>query len=322
MSLAVGDYDHVRDLVTGLVQPAGITLLASVLAPEEIFHRFLAFREWDVAEMSLGAYVALRSAGTPAFTAIPVFPSRAFRHGAIYVRAGGRVRSPEDLAGSRVGIVEWAQTAAVWVRGLLMEDFGLRLEDIRWFQSGIADPGRPEKVEVNLPPGVVVVPRPDASLDAMLARGELDAVISARPPQSLSSGEAVQLWPRAAELELAYWRRSRVFPIMHLVVIRTELLEHHPWVAANLLAAFTQAKDHSLARLRSATTPLVPMPFLFERSREVMAEFGPDPWPYGLEANRITLDAFLGYAANQGLLTRPLRPDDLFVPGTLRAHRV
>lgn len=321
VSLAVGDYDHVRDLVNGSVLAQGIDLIPSVLEPEEIFHRFTAHREWDVSEMSLGAYASLWSAGERYCRAIPVFPSRAFRHSAIYVRPDGRVRSPLDLRGARIGVAEWAQTAAIWVRGMLMEDFGLRLEEVRWYQAGVADPGRVEMARPHLPDGVELVSRPDTSLDRMLREGELDALISARPPASFEAGLAMHLWTDLAQVEADYWRAHRVFPIMHVMVIATELLQRHPWVARNLLVAFTEAKNRSLARLQSATNPVVPLPSLFERWLEVRTDFGPDPWPYGLDPNRQVLDTFLGFAAAQGVLHRPLVADELFAPETLSVPR-
>src|SRR3954465_13190718 len=237
LSLATGSYDHVRDL-----QPRGIALNAMTLRIEEIFFRFTKFREWDAAEMSFGKVVALMAAPDPAIIAIPVFVSRVFRHSAIYVRKGSGITKPKDLEGKRVGVPEWAQTATIYVRGMLAHEYGVDLRSIKWTQAGVNEAGRVEKVKLHLPPGLSVTPAPQRSLADMLAKGDLDAVISARDP----GGE--RMFPDYPAEELAYYRKTRIFPIMHLVALRRDVYERDRWIAMNLLQAFENSKNHTPAR--------------------------------------------------------------------------
>src|SRR5262245_13302035 len=226
LTLAVGHYDHVRDL-----QPRGIALNTINLAIEEIFFRFTRFREWDVSEMSFGKIVALMAEPDPAIVAIPVFVSRVFRHSAIYLRKGSGIARPQDLAGRRVGVPEWAQTATIYVRGMLAHEYGVDLKSIVWTQAGVGQPGRIEKVPLYLPEGLRVTPAPERSLREMLAKGDLDAVISAREP----GGE--RLFSDYPAAELAYFKKTRIFPIMHVVVLRRDVYERNRWIAMNLLQA-------------------------------------------------------------------------------------
>ena len=197
LTLAISDYDQVRELTSGAIEPEGIELTCLNLSVEEIFYRFVSFREWDVSELSMAKYVALTSQGDASLAAIPVFPSRIFRHSSFYVRRDGAVREPADLAGRRVGVPEWAQTAGIYARGVLMHQYGVRLEDIDWYQAGVNQPGREEKVDLRLPPGVRLTPAPDRTLDQMLLAGDLAAIITAHPPTSFKARhpDVVQLFP-------------------------------------------------------------------------------------------------------------------------------
>ena len=325
LSIAVGDYDHVRDLLTGEVRADGIELIVAKKAPvEEIFYRFTNHREWDVSEMSFAKYVALAAQDDRDLTAIPVFPSRAFRHSSIYVRADSALATPAELAGKRIGIPEWAQTASVYTRGLLAHEFGVALTSVAWTQAGVNEPGRKEKVTLHLPPGVRYRSAPDSSLSQLLLDGELDAVLSARAPTPFrdGSGRVRRLLadPRAAEL--AYWKKTGIFPIMHVVAIRREIIELHPWVATNLLQGFEAAKRRSLERMADVTASPVPLPWVAEYAEASRRILGDDFWPYGVEANRATLDAFLDFAAEQGVSRRRLDVRELFVESTLGSVRV
>jgi 4,5-dihydroxyphthalate decarboxylase len=316
LTLAMSEYDHVRDLTAGVVEAEGIELTHLPLPVEEIFYRFTRFREWEVSELSMGKYVSLVSQGDTSLTAIPVFPSRAFRHSAVYVRRDGPVRRPEDLAGRRVGIPEWAQTAGIYVRGFLVHQYGLRLQDVDWHQAGVDQSGRVEKVALKLPAGVRVTPRPDRTLDRMLLAGEVDAVISAHPPASVEQRrpEIARLFPDAMAVERAYWRETGIFPIMHAVAIRHDVVDRHPWVAMSLYKAFSDAKRRSLARALEVTATRFPVPWVSEHAAQARELFGEDFWPYGIEPNRRTLDAFLGFALEQGVCHRPVTVDELFPP--------
>ncbi len=320
LTLAMSDYDHVRDLASGVVEAQGIELTWLTFSVEEIFYRFTKFREWDVSEMSMGKYVSLVSQGDGSLTAIPVFPSRVFRHSSVYVRQGGPVGKPEDLAGRRIGVPEWAQTAGIYARGALMHRHGLRLADVEWYQAGVRQAGRVEKVELRLPPGVRLNRVADKTLDGMLLVGELDAIISAHPPESFKQRHPgiVRLFPDARAVEEAYWRDTGIFPIMHTVAIRREVLAAHPWVAMNLYTAFEEAKRRSVARALDVAAARFPVPWMYESAARAREVFGADFWPYGIEANRPTLEAFLRFAHEQGVCHRPVACDELF-PAEVRS---
>lgn len=323
LTMAMSGYEHVRDLETGAVRVEGVELSVLTLPVEEIFYRFLRYREWHISELSFAKYVAMRASGDDSVCAIPVFPSRVCRHSSIFVRSDGP-RLPADLAGARIGVPEWAQTAAVYTRSLLMHEWNIPLQDVRWFQAGVNEPGRQEKVELHLPAGVTVVQEPGRTLDEMLRAGDLDAVFSAHPPASFERGDPaiVRLFPDYEPVERDYVARTGIFPIMHVVAIRADVLQSAPWVARNLLSAFVAAKEASLGRLSEMTASRVPVPWipaLLEHARQLV---GPDPWPYGVDANRVTLDAFTRYAHEQGVAVRRLQPDDLFVPQVLGQPRV
>ena len=323
LTMAMSGYDHVRDLTTGAIQVEGVELTTLTLPVEEIFYRFLRYREWHVSELSFAKYIALRAAGDDSIRAIPVFPSRVCRHSSIFVRPAGP-REPAHLAGARIGVPEWAQTAAVYTRSLLVHEWGIPLRDVHWVQAGVNEPGRHEKVALNLPEGVALSQEPDRSLDEMLQAGDLDAVFSAHPPASFERGDPgiVRLFRDYEPVEREYVARTGIFPIMHVVVIRADVLDRDPWVAQNLFSAFAAAKEASLGRLAEMTASRVPLPWVQQRLAEMRRLIGPDPWPYGVEANRVTLDAFARYAHEQGVASARLEPEELFVPQVLGEYRV
>lgn len=323
LSIAMSDYDHVRDLIDGRIQAQGISLTSMRYPIPEIFFRFLRFREWDVSELSFAKYASLRAADDASLTAIPVFPSRVCRHSSFFVRAGSGLRAPSDLRGARVGVPEWAQTAGVYARGLLMHEYGVQLADIEWYQGGVNDPGRTEKVSLSLPDGVRITHVPDRSLDSLLLAGELDAVISAQPPDGFLSESRgiVRMIPEYRTVEQEYMVRTGIFPIMHVVVIRSEVLEEHPWVAMNLFTALDEARRRSLGRLRFPDASLYPLPWLGDYMDRVIVGPEEDWWPYGLEGNRTTLEAFLGFNYEQGVTSRLLLPEELFAAETLVRFR-
>jgi len=307
LSLAISPYDHARDL-----RPQGIELTVLSLPIEEIFYRFTQFREWDVSEMSFGKVVSLMSRPHPDIIAIPVFPSRVFRHSAIYTK----LKSPKDLEGKRVGIPEWAQTAGIYVRGLLQHEYGVDLRRIEWIQAGVHQPGREEKVELKLPAGIRVTPQPAKTLAGMLASGELDAAISARDPGG------PRMFSDYRGLELDYFKKTRIFPIMHVIALRREAYERDRWIAMNLFKAFEDAKRLSQARITEIGLSHLPMPWLAEHARRWRETAGEDFWPYGIEPNRPTLEAFVQYAFEQGVATRRLELEELFAPETLARAKI
>ena len=321
LTLAMGDYEHTRDLATGRVPVQGATLNVLTLPPEEAFLRFTHFREWELSEMSLGKYVSLRSQDDEGIAAIPVFPSRVFRHSMIYVRESGTISRPEQLKGARVGIPEWAQTAGIYARGYLAHQVGVALDSVDWIQAGVNEAGRVEKVELKLPKGVRLRPEPARSLSEMLLAGDLDAVLSARPPRGLGSGIR-RLFPDYEAAEEAYFRETGVFPIMHVIVIKTEILARHPWLAMNLYKAFEEAKRRSIARLSDITASHAPLAWVAAYTGRMKTLFGEDFWPYGLEKNRATLQAFVDFAFEQGVCHRRVALEELFPEQVLTSFKV
>ncbi len=314
LTLAMSDYDHVRDFTKGKVEAGGIDITYLELSAEETFFRFTTFREWDVSEMSMGKYVSLLSRDDTSLAVIPVFPSRIFRQSSIFVRAGSGIERAQDLAGKRVGVPEWAQTAAVYTRGYLMHQVGVALADIDWYQAGVNEPGRSEKVGIDLPEAVRYTTVPDRSLDEMLLAGDLDAIMTARAPASFLRGEpgVARLFANYRDVEEAYYRETGIFPIMHTIAIRRAVLDEHPWIAMNLFKAFDEAKRRSVARMIDVTAPRVPIPWCFEHAARARELFGDDYWPYGIEPNRTTLEAFLEFAHEQGVCRRKLTVEELF----------
>jgi 4,5-dihydroxyphthalate decarboxylase len=314
LTMAVTYFDHISDVLRGRVRPEGIDLTILQLPVEEIFFRMLHFGEWDVSEFALGKYVSMVASGTAPFRAIPVFPSRVFRQSAIYVGANKGIREPKDLAGRRVGIPEWAQTACTYARGYLQHHWGLRLQDVEWIQAGVNEAGRKEKVPLSLPEGLQCDRAIDYSLNEMMLTGKIDAMISAREPDAFLAGDPriVRMWPETRALEEAYYRETGVFPIMHVIVIKNEVLDRHPWIATNLYKTFEQAKANTLRHIDSANSSRVPFAWAFDAVREAKRVFGDDFWPYGMEANRRTLDTFLQYAFEQGVAKRRVAVEELF----------
>ena len=320
LALAMGDYDHVRDLTSGMVRATGIELNCLILPTEEIFFRFTKFREWDISEMSFAKYVSLLSQNDSSVVGIPVFPSRAFRLSSLYVRPGGRVKSPAGLKNCRMGVPEWAHTAAIYARGYIAHELGIPIESIEWVQAGVNQSGRVEKVALKLPEGIRYRSAPDRCLNDLLLAGDIDAVASARPPVGFSdgSGSIVRLYPEFRAAEEAYYRKTRVFPIMHIVVLRRDVFEAHPWVAMNLYKAFSESKERAVKRVSEVTASHAPLPWLSDYADSMRSLFGEDFWPYGIVPNRSTLEAFLQLAFEQGVCHRKLSVEELF-PAQLQA---
>ncbi|HWI22419.1 MAG TPA: hypothetical protein VNT22_07375 [Baekduia sp.] len=324
LTLGINDSDHVRDLVSGRVQVDGIDLTCLLMEVEEIFFRFTRNHEWDVSELSFGKYCAMRAAGDDSLIAIPVFPSRSFRHSAIYVRPDGPVNDPTALAGARIGFPEWTVTATVYARALLQHEYGLDLTEIDWVQGGTNEPGRRETLPVKLPAGVRVRAESQRSLNEMLIAGDIDAIVAPHTPSGFDdgSGDIVRLFSDWSGEEQSYYKRTGIFPIMHLVVIRKEVDSAYPWAAANLFKAFLEAKDRSVKRMLDSNAPLTPVPWGPVHVARVQEIMGPDVWPYGLEASRTTIEAFLRYAYEQGVCARKLECEELFAPSVLEFFRV
>ncbi|HEY5965158.1 MAG TPA: 4,5-dihydroxyphthalate decarboxylase [Xanthobacteraceae bacterium] len=324
LTLAISHYDHVTELVTGRVPVEGVELTALNLQIEEIFFRQFNYRDFDVSEVSMGKYCSLVSQGNAPLVAIPVFPSRVPRHSSVYIRRDGPVKKPEDLAGKRIGIPEWAQTASVYSRGFIQHQYGIDLKSIHWIQAGVDQPGRLEKVKLKLPDGIRYESRPDKSLGGMLISGEIDAALSAHPPLCFDQGHpnVGRLFEDYLDIEMKYVKETGIYPIMHAVAFRREIVEKHPWVAANLFKAFDEARRISVERALACTSSALPLPWGYEFAKRMQAVVGNDLMPYGVEANRTTLDAFLQYAFEQGVCHRRLQPEELFPPQVQKSFRV
>lgn len=316
LTFAASEYDHFHDLISGTVAAEGIELNSLNLTIEEIFFRFTKFREWDVSEMSMGKYVSLKSQGGESITAIPVFPSRVFRQSSLYIRADSSLKGAGELAGKRIGIPEWAQTASIYTRGWLAHQVGVPLAEIEWVQAGVNQPGRVEKVELRLPDGIRYRPEPERNLNDMLLAGDIDVAMSAHPPEAAEngSGEIVRLYPNYREIEEAYYRETGIFPIMHVIALRGDTFQANRWIAMNLLKAFEEAKRNAMRRAQEITATRFPFAWCFDAAAEARTLFGDDFFPYGIESNRTTLEAFLRYGFEQGVCHRKIAPEDLFPP--------
>jgi 4,5-dihydroxyphthalate decarboxylase len=323
ITLACGRYDRVWPLADGRVRPEGVDLNVIALEPEELFFRMLNHAEFDVAEMSLSSYAVAVANGDARFAGIPVFLSRSFRHSSLYVREDSPVRAAADLAGLRIGVPEYQMTAAVWTRGLLQHDFGVDLADVTWRTGGLEQPGRAERQALTLPGRIRIDPVP-GTLSQALLDGEIDALMAPRVPSAFrrEGGGVRRVFPDYAERETEYYRRTGIFPIMHLVVVRADVLRAHPWVARSLFKAFTQAKSVALAGLADAPALRYTMPFLLDALERQQKIFGADPWPYGLTANRAALEVFADYLVEQGLTASRIEVTDLFAPSTLAESKI
>jgi 4,5-dihydroxyphthalate decarboxylase len=314
LTLAIGDYLHTRELKTGAVRPEGIDLTVLNHPFETVAYRFLATYEWQISEFSLATYCTLCAEGNAPMIALPVFPSRVFRHGAIFVRANSPLKVAADLAGKRIGVPQWTQTAVTYVRGFLAHDAGVPLPSIDWVQAGVNDPGRKEMAKFTLPPGLRLRSVQDKSLGDLLMNGEIDAMISARPPNVFLDGRARRLIPDYRTQELDYFRKTGIFPIMHVVVIRRDTYEANRWIARNLVDAFERAKRACLPEISQNMTSFLPTAWgsdHFEETSRLLFPDG-DAWPYGIERNRRTLEPFLAFCHEQGVTKRRLAPEEMF----------
>ena len=303
----------------------GIDLVYNNLYVEETFFRMLRNREFDIAEMSLSSYCVSLMRDDPPFIAIPVFPSRFFRHSCIFVSTKSGITEPKDLAGRKIGVPEYQMTAPVWIRGILQDEYGVDPASCEYWTGGEEEPGRDEKLKLELPPKFKVHPiGPQKTLATMIAEGELDAMQTARAPSTFRTqpGKVKRLFENFVEVEKAYYRKTKIFPVMHTVVIRRELYEKNRWVAQALLKAFTQAQRKTYEYLNTSMALTTMLPWQLAHVEEARALLGEDWWPYGLEPNRHVLETFLRYHHEQGLSRRRLKAEELFAPETLQSFRV
>jgi len=325
LTLACWNYDRTRALMDGTVQPDGIDLNYLNLPVEETFFRMIRNREFDVAEMSLSSYSVSLFRDPQPFIAIPVFPSRMFRHSSIYINAHAGIDEPKDLIGKRIGTPEYQMTAPVWIRGLLSDHYGVPVDSVTYCTGGEEEPGRDEKQKLDLPPSIRIKPIGDMqTLSAMLAAGEIDALHTARMPSSFQTApdRVRRLFPDFVGVEQQYFRDTGIFPIMHTVVIRRDVYERDPWIAQSLFKAFCAAQRCTYDDLRQTAALKTMLPWLIAHVDATRRELGDDFWPYGFAPNRATLATFLRYHHEQGLSKRRLEPEALFAPETLESFRI
>jgi len=295
------------------------------LEPEEVFFRAFRNGEFDVTELSISSYILSLSKGECPYVAIPAFVSRSFRHSGFYIRTDRGIARPEDLRGKRIGVPEYQMTAIVWMRGILKEEYGVDPLEIEWYSGGQEEPGRDERTPLTLTNGVKINRiAPGKTLSRMLADGEIDAIMSARAPSAFteSAPNVGRLFPDYKEREKDYFRRTGMFPIMHMIGIRRDMHEKYPWLAGSVYKAFTQAKDIALAEVRQMHVPIASLPWMEAEALETVALMGSNYWRYGVEENLKEIEAMTRYSFEQGLAVRKLAAEELFAPSTLEISRI
>jgi 4,5-dihydroxyphthalate decarboxylase len=324
ITLAVKDYDRTKAIFTGRAPIEGCDVVPLAVEAEECFHRAFKFQEFDVAELSLSSHMVSVARGDNAYVGIPAFLLRVFRQSGIYIRADRGIRKPEDLRGRTVGVPEYQMTANVWIRGILQDEYGVRPQEIRWRRGGLEQPGRDERSPIKLPPGVELEQVAEGkTLSGMLEQGELDAIFTARPPSCFERGAAnvARLFTDFKAAEQDYFRRTGIFPIMHLVGIRKTLVEQHPWLPVTIYNAFLAAKNIAVKELNDPWL-MATLPWGIDHYNEARRVMGEDYWPYGFKENLAALETFARYHHEQGLSARKLAPEELFAPSTCELSKI
>jgi 4,5-dihydroxyphthalate decarboxylase len=324
LTLACEDYDRTRPLKDGLIKPEGIDLNYLVMSVEEIFWRMMKYEEFDASELSMGAFLTAAARGRRPFIAIPVFPSRTFRHRCIFVNTSSGIQRPEDLRGKRMGVPEYSMTAAVWLRGLFEHEYGIPPKDIHWIQAGEENPGRKDRVDFEMPTGVRLESKADRTLNEMIETGEIDAMMSPRMPTCFLQGSPSvrRLFPNYKQAEMDYFKKTGLFPIMHVIVIKRSIYDREPWVAQTLYKAFCAAKDLCMRELYDTNILRVSLPWTSAEYEETRYLMTADYWPYGLAPNRANLETLHGYLYEQGLIKQKLDLDELFARETREAFKI
>ena len=324
LSLSCVDYDRTRAIFEGKVRVAGCDIVPTAMSPEEAFHRAFKFQEFDISELSMSSYMNQVAKDESPYVGIPAFLSRMFRHSSIYIRTDSGIDKPEDLKGKVVGVPEYQMTAALWVRGMLQDEYGVQPADMSWRDGGLEEGGKIPNVNLKLPKGVHLetIP-PDRTLSEMLDTGEIDALISARAPSCFGqNADVTRLFQDYRAAEEAYYKKTGLFPIMHIVGIRKSLVEQHPWLPVNVLNAFIEAKQICYTNLAKVGHLFTTLPWPvdeFEAAKKLMGE---DYWPYGVHKNAAVIEAMSRYSFEQGLTARNLTAQDLFAPSTFELAKV
>jgi 4,5-dihydroxyphthalate decarboxylase len=324
LTIATWDYDRVRALTDGRVHIEGCDVNYLTMPVEECFERAYFHGEFDIAEIGFSPYLIALSQGITPYVAIPVFLSRMFRHSAVYIRTDRGIEGPADLRGKRIGVPEYQMSAVMWFRGYLQDEYNITAKDINWVQAGLENPGRRDKFPLNLPPGFPLESLSEETLTEMLADGRLDAVMSARPPPCFIDGhpKVQRLFPNYRTVEQDYYRRTGIFPIMHAVGIKRELLDKHRWLAASVYKAFQQAKRLSEAEFAESAALKIGLPWINAEYEETSRIMGKDFWPYGAAENYKALSTMARYSHEQGLAVRLLTVEEMFAKGNVSQTKV
>jgi 4,5-dihydroxyphthalate decarboxylase len=325
LSLGCCDYDRTRAIFDGRAPIEGCEVIPVAIERVEAFHRAFSSREFDVSEISISSHMLMTSRGENAYVGIPAFVSRLFRHSGIYIRTDRGIDRPQALAGRTIGLPEYQITANVWIRGILQDDYGLKPESIHWRRGGLEDAGRVERAPLELPPGIELEQVAGGkTLSGMLQAGELDAVISARAPSCFERGapHVARLFPDYRRTEEDYFRRTKIFPTMHIIGIRKSLAERHPWLPVSVLKAFIRAKELTIYELGQIGHLFVSLPWGVAEFEQARALMGDDYWSYGFEPNRHVLETFARYHHEQGLSARKVAPEELFAASTLDLTKI
>ena len=325
LTLACWDYDRTRALMDGSIVPDGINLNYQSLPVEETFFRMLSNQEFDVAELSLSSYLLSLESERKPFIAIPVFPSCAFRHSGIFINKNSGIKTPADLIGKKVGTPEYQMTAAVWIRGTLQDDFQVPFEALNYFTGGAEQPGRIEKIKLQLPSHIKVQPiQSHQTLSKMLQDGELDALYTARTPSTYGNGEGsvTRLFENYGEVERTYFKQHQIFPIMHVIVIRRSVYLENPWIATSLFKAFVQAQRIVYQNLKETVVLKMMFPWMNYYMDQVRSEMGEDFWPYGITKTQHTIEKLMRYSVEQGLLKKPIPMDEIFAKETFNFFKI
>jgi len=325
LTIACGDYDRTRAIKDGRVPVEGCDVTYIPLEPEEVFFRAFRYQEFDACELSFSSYLRITDAGTSDYIGIPAFVSRVFRHSGIYIRTDRGIRTPQDLRGKTIGLPEYQITAVVWMRGILQDEYGVKPADIAWRSGGIEEPGRDERTPLAPIPGLDLKPiASDKTLSGMLASGELDAMFSARAPSAFlkHAPNVGRLFPDYRDVEKAYYQKTGLFPIMHLIGLKKALAERHPWLPTSLYKAFAAAKTLAYAEVRDINALRVTLPWVEAETLDTIALMGEDFWRYGVAENRKEIETLARYAHEQGLVKRRLTPEELFARATLEISKI
>jgi 4,5-dihydroxyphthalate decarboxylase len=325
ITIACGNYDRTRAIKDGLVKVDGCAVTYLPLYPEEIFHRAFKFQEFDVSELSLSSYLRTVAAGTSAYVGVPAFVSRIFRHSGMYIRKDAGIEKPQDLRGKRIGVPEYQITAVVWMRGMMQHEYGVKPSEIHWRSGGQEQAGREERTPLKPIAGLDLQPIGEhQTLVGMLRDGELDALFTARAPSSFLKGEPhiARLFPDTRAAERAYFKKTGMFPIMHLIGIRKTLVEKYPWLPTSIYKAFLEAKALAMIDLRDVNALMVTLPWLEAETNETSAIMGEDFWKYGIKENMREIEALSQYAYEQGLVDRKLKVEELFHPSTFDISKI